>query len=415
MSSGIDIEMEPWLDTFSGDLRYSMNRFQGDGLEDTFELQFAGGYIDSSHVKAYAVNTTTQVKRDIEFTFVDAFNITVTSAVVTADEVLVVYRDTPKSTPLVNFTDGAIYNEANMDKVVTQAVFATAEMVDTAGEAVDAAVTAAETAAAAIIAADASADAAAASALAAAASASAASDSADDATSNGAAQVALAAAQVTLAEGFADNAAASAVAADASADAAALSEAGAAAAAAGAVATHESAYNHAAFLVAADIPAKIAAAASKVTPVDADMLAVVDSADANSLKKLTWANLKATLKTYFDTLYTTLATVIATASTWSAPQRGTLTAQTSLTVNMNTSNKFKITPSAGGALTFSNITSGQGGTIIFVNGSNYAITAAATTKVTSTFLATISATGTYTVSYESDGTNVFCSCTGAQA
>ncbi|WP_395406351.1 hypothetical protein ACHMW6_06700 [Pseudoduganella sp. UC29_106] len=45
------------------------------------------------------------------------------------------------------------------------------------------------------------------------------------------------------------------------------------------------------------------AATSKTTPVDADELGIVDSAASNVLKKLTWANLKATLKTYFDTLY----------------------------------------------------------------------------------------------------------------
>jgi len=46
------------------------------------------------------------------------------------------------------------------------------------------------------------------------------------------------------------------------------------------------------------------AVAAKTTPVDADQLPLVDSAAANVLKKLTWANVKATLKTYFDTLYT---------------------------------------------------------------------------------------------------------------
>jgi hypothetical protein len=45
------------------------------------------------------------------------------------------------------------------------------------------------------------------------------------------------------------------------------------------------------------------AATSKATPVDADELPIVDSASSNVLKKLTWTNLKATLKTYFDTLY----------------------------------------------------------------------------------------------------------------
>lgn len=45
------------------------------------------------------------------------------------------------------------------------------------------------------------------------------------------------------------------------------------------------------------------AATSKTTPVDNDELPLVDSAASNVLKKLTWSNLKATLKTYFDTLY----------------------------------------------------------------------------------------------------------------
>lgn len=50
---------------------------------------------------------------------------------------------------------------------------------------------------------------------------------------------------------------------------------------------------------AADVAAVTHAATSKATPVDADELPVVDSAASNGLKKLTWANLKATLATYF--------------------------------------------------------------------------------------------------------------------
>ena len=43
---------------------------------------------------------------------------------------------------------------------------------------------------------------------------------------------------------------------------------------------------------------------AKTTPVDADEIGLIDSAASWVLKKLTWANIKATLKTYFDTLYT---------------------------------------------------------------------------------------------------------------
>lgn len=48
------------------------------------------------------------------------------------------------------------------------------------------------------------------------------------------------------------------------------------------------------------LAATITAATSKTTPVDADELPLVDSAASNVLKKLTWANLKATLLTWLQ-------------------------------------------------------------------------------------------------------------------
>ena len=65
--------------------------------------------------------------------------------------------------------------------------------------------------------------------------------------------------------------------------------------------------------VGTSIEAAVHAAASKATPVDADETALVDSAASNGLKKLTWANIKATLKTYFDTLYYSSGSDIAVA------------------------------------------------------------------------------------------------------
>lgn len=49
--------------------------------------------------------------------------------------------------------------------------------------------------------------------------------------------------------------------------------------------------------------ALINGATSKSTPVDADYVGLMDSAASNILKKLSWANIKATLGSYFDTLY----------------------------------------------------------------------------------------------------------------
>lgn len=71
-------------------------------------------------------------------------------------------------------------------------------------------------------------------------------------------------------------------------------------------------------------PTSIVAATSKATPVDADLLPLVDSAASNTLKKLTWANLKATAKTYFDALYLGISATATNASqllgnTWASP------------------------------------------------------------------------------------------------
>ena len=53
----------------------------------------------------------------------------------------------------------------------------------------------------------------------------------------------------------------------------------------------------------AGIASAIAGASSKTTPADNDEVAITDSAASGALKRLSWANIKATLKLYFDTLY----------------------------------------------------------------------------------------------------------------
>jgi len=56
-----------------------------------------------------------------------------------------------------------------------------------------------------------------------------------------------------------------------------------------------------------DVATAIHAATAKTTPADADEFPLADSAASYILKKLTWTNIKATLKTYFDTLYSAIA------------------------------------------------------------------------------------------------------------
>ncbi len=53
----------------------------------------------------------------------------------------------------------------------------------------------------------------------------------------------------------------------------------------------------------ATIGSSIASITAKTTPVDGDSIIISDSGASSVSKKVTWANVKATLKTYFDTLY----------------------------------------------------------------------------------------------------------------
>jgi len=104
-----------------------------------------------------------------------------------------------------------------------------------------------------------------------------------------------------------------------------------------------------------------------------------------------------------------------TASTFTASQRGTVTTDNDGSFDMNVTNNFVCTPTATFALTFTNITAGQSGYVLLINTGGHAITAAATTKVGATFLTTVSAAGTYLVSYFSDATNAYCTASGALA
>jgi hypothetical protein len=67
---------------------------------------------------------------------------------------------------------------------------------------------------------------------------------------------------------------------------------------------------------AGNVGAVNAAASSKNPPIDADSLPIVDSAASNVIKRVTFTNLKAFLKTYFDTLHGSLATI----NTWALVQ-----------------------------------------------------------------------------------------------
>jgi hypothetical protein len=104
-----------------------------------------------------------------------------------------------------------------------------------------------------------------------------------------------------------------------------------------------------------------------------------------------------------------------TAATFTASQRGTVTTDNDGSFDMNVTNNFSCTPSGTFALTFTNITAGQSGYVLLINTGGHAVTAAATTKVNTTFLTTVSAAGTYLLSYFSNGTNVYVTTGGIMA
>ena len=75
--------------------------------------------------------------------------------------------------------------------------------------------------------------------------------------------------------------------------------------------------------------------------------------------------------------------------------------------DMNGGNNFKCTPAGNFTLTFTNITDGQSGYILLVNTGGHTVSAHANSKVDANLLATVTAAGTYLLSYLSDGTNVY--------
>ena len=81
----------------------------------------------------------------------------------------------------------------------------------------------------------------------------------------------------------------------------------------------------------------ILGATEKSPPDEADMLPVMDTTDSNKIKKLSWSNVMATLKTYFDTLYQAAGTYLTSGGALGTPASGNLANCSFPTLNQNTS------------------------------------------------------------------------------
>jgi hypothetical protein len=124
----------PWINSAGGDgSRNSMTVLLGDGATQNWSFNFSGGYINKTDVKAYTYEPTQAVFTAIDLTdpakWLGPSQIKLAPAVASGTY-LVIYRDTDKTQPLVNFATNSVLNEVNLDMMAEQAVFATAEMAD---------------------------------------------------------------------------------------------------------------------------------------------------------------------------------------------------------------------------------------------------------------------------------------------
>jgi hypothetical protein len=137
--------------------RLSRTLYLADGTTTSWNFNFAGGYIDKAHVKV-AVTPVGGVETAVPITeanFIGPAQLLLTPPV-SAGALLVIYRDTPKDLPLVDFTDGSGLSDTALDVNAKQAVFIAAEVTDAIGN-IDVAAAVAASEAATIAAAEAAA------------------------------------------------------------------------------------------------------------------------------------------------------------------------------------------------------------------------------------------------------------------
>lgn len=101
----------------------------GDGAKTTWDINFASGYLSQAHIKAFITRLDGSYQIIDPVVFIGPQTVQVIPAVA-AGATLTIYRDTPKAAALVDYSDGSIINEANLDKTARQSVFVSAEVFD---------------------------------------------------------------------------------------------------------------------------------------------------------------------------------------------------------------------------------------------------------------------------------------------
>ena len=107
----------------------SQTIYTTDGLTSDWNFSFAGGYLDASHVKAYYTDSLGARTDVLAFTLSGPYQLH-TTYVLPAGLMLVIYRDTPKTAPIVDFTDGSGLTELALDTNARQAIMLAAEAAD---------------------------------------------------------------------------------------------------------------------------------------------------------------------------------------------------------------------------------------------------------------------------------------------
>ena len=92
---------------------------------------------------------------------------------------------------------------------------------------------------------------------------------------------------------------------------------------------------------------------------------------------------------------------------WTGSQRATLVVDNDGSFDMNLGQNFKCTPAGNFALTFTNHADGQSGFIILINSGGHTVSLHANSKADANLATTVTAAGTYILSYIGDGTNAY--------